>query len=62
MSQPVRLADLLPAALDALGMPHLTRVAVPTVAHAPVRPLRDDARPGLSQVLVRVDATLRRAA
>gem|GEM_PF-1531915 len=43
-------------------MPHLTRVAVPTVALAPVRPLRDDARPGLSQVLVRVDATLRRAA
>lgn len=58
MSQPVRLADLLPAVLDGFRTPRLVRVSVPP---AP-RTDRDDVRPGLSQVLARVDATLRRAA
>lgn len=62
MAQPIRLADLLPAALDAFRAPHLTRVPVASPPYPAPAASRDDARTGLSHVLVRVDATLRRAA
>lgn len=72
MSQPVLLADLLPAALAALRAPHLSRVDVsrlalvaPEARNASVADHADvqEAPPlGLSQVLARVDAVVRRAA
>lgn len=63
MSQPVLLADLLPAALAAFRAPHLARVPRPEGPSAPLAADHDAVpRIGLSQVLVRVDAVLRRAA